>query len=665
MTAAGYANPLLVPPTRSLPRRVGVVGAGTIGPDIAYYLKSTLPDLELVLVDVAGEALDEAMSRIAAYVDKGLARGKLSKHRAASVTRGLTATLDYEAMAGCEWVVEAASEDLEVKHRIYDRIESVVSAEALITSNTSSLPAVRLFSRLAHPQRATVTHFFAPAFRNPAVEVVDWAKTDAEVVEYLRWMFAATGKVPLVTADAVCFMLDRVFDNWCNEAGHLLTGCTAAEVDAVAANFVDAGPFYVLNMARGNPIIVETNTLQMKEEGEHYRPAAIFHSVDRWNTPGPADPVKVDPGTAGWIRDRLLGVLFSQAVDILDRGIGTAPDLELGCQLALGFRSGPLRVMEQAGEAEVHRILDRFAGERTGMPMPRRSLSSYLQFRRHVLVDDVDGVKVLTIRRPQTLNALDDEVTDELLAAIREHEDEPDVAGFVVTGYGTRAFCAGADIGRFTAMLGDAEGAARYARACSRLLVHLDSMEKPVVAAVNGMALGGGLELAFRCHGIVAVEDARLQLPEVTLGIAPGLGAMVVPYRRWPDAAATLHDMVCAAAELNAVDAHAVGIIDGLADDVESLMQLAVATVETLRGGIRPIPPGPVAVPPFGARPAARDGSLNPEVVGIIQDAVRDGAAAPTLEEALEVGYAAFGATACTGTAREKITAFVSADGKG
>ncbi|MCP5028607.1 MAG: 3-hydroxyacyl-CoA dehydrogenase/enoyl-CoA hydratase family protein, partial [Actinomycetia bacterium] len=210
-----------------------------------------------------------------------------------------------------------------------------VRPDALITSNTSSLPASRLFDRLEHKGRATVTHFFAPAFRNPAVEVIRWAEADPEVVDYLSWLFCATGKVPLLTEDVLCFMLDRVFDNWCNEAAYLLDRATAGEIDTVAGDYVHAGPFFVLNLARGNPIIVETNTLQM-EEGEHYRPASIFRSVDTWKTVPPGKAAAVDATTAGQIRDRLLGSLFCQSVDIVDRSIASASDLELGCCLALG-----------------------------------------------------------------------------------------------------------------------------------------------------------------------------------------------------------------------------------------------------------------------------------------------------------------------------------------
>jgi len=82
-------------------------------------------------------------------------------------------------------------------------------------------------------------------------------------------------------------MLDRIFDNWCNESGLLLERASVAEIDSVATDYVHAGPFFVLNLAHGNPIIVETNTLQADEEGEHYRPASIFRSVERWATVAP------------------------------------------------------------------------------------------------------------------------------------------------------------------------------------------------------------------------------------------------------------------------------------------------------------------------------------------------------------------------------------------
>jgi enoyl-CoA hydratase/3-hydroxyacyl-CoA dehydrogenase len=634
------------------------VGAGTIGPDIGYYLKSQVPGLTLYLVDVRQEALDGAVARFHAQAKKGLAKGKLTEAQARAVTTDLVPTLAYEDLADCDWVIEAATENLPLKKKIFAQLESILAPDAVLTSNTSSLPAARLFDGLQHPGRATVTHFFAPAFQNPAVEVIRWAQGDPETVEYLRWVFCATGKVPLVTEDVLCFMLDRVFDNWCNDAALLLEHATASEIDSVAAELVHAGPFFVLNLARGNPIIVETNTLQM-EEGAHYRPADVFRSVDTWTTLGPRQRIEVPAERAAKIRDRLRGVLFSQAFDIVDRDIGSPADLELGCRLALGFRKGPFDVMRDLGEEEVARVMGRFAEERPGMPQPKRPLASYQAFPRHVLVDDVEGVKVLTLRRPRALNALSDEVNDELLAVIRAHEDDADVAGFVLTGYGPKAFCAGADIGRFPKLLGQAEAAVQYSRDCSRLLAYLDHAKKPVVAALGGMALGGGLELALRCRSMVATRSAWLQFPEVTLGILPGIGGLVVPYRRWPQAAAVFHDMVRTARRVKAEEAHELGLVDALADDTPELIRLAVDRVRSLAGQPAPSLDGPVEIPaPAPVEPRAGKLPLSPTVVGLIERAVVDAARAPTLEEALEIGYAAFGQVACTAAAAEGIQAF-------
>ncbi len=655
-----YANPLLHRPKRSTPKSVAVIGAGTIGPDIGYYLKSALPELTLFLVDVAQPALDKAVQRFHGYANKAIERGKMSESAARRVTERVHATLDYQAISDVDWVIEAATENIDLKRKIFALVESMVASETIITSNTSSLPAARIFSDLRHKHRATVTHFFAPAWRNPIVEVVQWAETDPAVIDHLNWIFCTTGKVPLLTADVPCFMLDRIFDNWCNEAAYRLDVASAAVIDSVASEFVHAGPFFVLNLAHGNPIITETNTLQAEEEGEHYRPAPIFRSVDTWMTVPPGKRVSVDATASAAIRDRLLGILISQSVDILDRGIGCAADLEYGCRNALSFKAGPLELMRKSGEKETSRILRRLAAERPGMPMPHKAFADYQKFYRHVLVDDIEDVKVITIRRPEALNALHDELTDEILDVVRKFETDPAIAGFVLTGYGTRAFCAGADIGRFPQLLGDAEASAQYARDCSRLLVHLDRMHKPIVAALNGMALGGGLELAMRCQAIVATQRAWLQFPEITLGIVPGIGAMVVPYRRWPASAAIFHGMLRRADRLEPKAAHELGIIDALADDYASLIDLAVARVHSLAGGARPLASGPVKIADLPAvEPVSATGQrLSAEVVGIIERAVREAAQAPDLTSALEVGYRAFGASACTAAAREGILAF-------
>jgi enoyl-CoA hydratase/3-hydroxyacyl-CoA dehydrogenase len=318
--------------------------------------------------------------------------------------------------------------------------------------------------------------------------------------------------------------------------------------------------------------------------------------------------------------------------------------------------------MKELGDVEVGRIVERARHERPGLPQPRRPLADYQNFLRYVQSDDVGDVKVVTLRRPEALNALSDEVTDEILALIRRWEGTDAVRGFVLTGYGPRAFCAGADIGRFPAVLGNATAAAQYARDCARLLTHIDAMQKPVVAALNGMALGGGLELALRCHGIVALSSALLQFPEITLGIVPALGGMVVPYRRWPNAAAHFHDMIRRAERMPVKTAHTLGIVEALAHDRASLIEAAVARVHALSGRLPPqrfsdnvidVTP-PARMEPIGANCQRLSG----EVIRIIETAITEAAGTASFEAALEVGYRAFGLSACTAAAREGVQAF-------
>lgn len=139
-----------------------------------------------------------------------------------------------------------------------------------------------------------------------------------------------------------------------------------------------------------------------------------------------------------------------------------------------------------------------------------------------LLVDVKDGVAFVTINRPDKLNALNDQVIDELASVADRLATDGDIRGAIVTGAGTKAFVAGADIADL-ARQGPFDGKARALRG-QAVLRRLETCGKPVVAAVNGYALGGGCELAMACHLRVAADTARFGQPEVKLGIAPGYG---------------------------------------------------------------------------------------------------------------------------------------------
>lgn len=139
-----------------------------------------------------------------------------------------------------------------------------------------------------------------------------------------------------------------------------------------------------------------------------------------------------------------------------------------------------------------------------------------------VLIERRGAVAVLTLNRPEALNALSQEMLDELEERLDEVEADPGLGAVVLTGAGEKAFCAGADVAHMRTA--DALEARAFAERGQAVARRIEGLPKPVVAAVNGYALGGGCEIALACDVRIAAEGARLGQPEVGLGIVPGWG---------------------------------------------------------------------------------------------------------------------------------------------
>lgn len=656
-----YSNPLLYDFQDEIPNQVAVIGAGAIGPDIGYFFKYNLPDTNLVLVDVDEEALQKAKTRIEDLVSKAISYDKIPESQRNKI-QNIQYTTDYSAIAGSDMVIEAVSEDIEIKHKVIDDIEREVEDECIITSNSSSLPAERVFSEATNPERTTITHFFAPAWQNPAVEIIEWGQAQRSHIEYLYWLFAYLGKLPLLVEDEIAFALDRIFNNWCNESGKLLESATAAEIDSVAEEFVAAGPFNVLNLSNGNPIIVESNSY-MAEENEAYAPDRIFRSVEQWNTKSPDENITVPDAVSKEVRDRLLGVLFSQATDIVDRGIATQADLNIGCEAGLGFEKPPLDILDELKPEEINEILASYKDVRPEMPLPDHDPKAYQEFNRHLITDEQDGIVIITIRRPHQGNILSQDAFEEIQSVLETHDD---ARGFILTSYGLDAFSSGFEIGSFLEGLGDFERSKQFAKDCSELFRYMEQMETPVVAAINGRTLGAGAELMMRCHSIVAMDDTHIQFPEVTLGILPGIGGAVVPYRRWGENVGNeIHDMLRFAKKLPTTKAKELGMIEELSDTYPGLISTAIEEINSLGSQVEPLQttlndPVDIHFTEPAEDPYSEGGQpLSPEVDKIICETINMAASASSYDEALEVGYEGFGRTACTPAAKIGVSAFV------
>ncbi|MDG1476411.1 MAG: enoyl-CoA hydratase-related protein [Vicingaceae bacterium] len=141
----------------------------------------------------------------------------------------------------------------------------------------------------------------------------------------------------------------------------------------------------------------------------------------------------------------------------------------------------------------------------------------------NIIVETEENIAVLTINRPNQLNALNSETIAELGAAFKSLESDASVKVIIITGSGTKAFVAGADIKEFY-QFDEAQGRELAAKGHQSLFDLVSNLNTPVIGAVNGFALGGGLELAMSCHFRLASDNAKLGLPEVTLGVIPGYG---------------------------------------------------------------------------------------------------------------------------------------------
>lgn len=184
---------------------------------------------------------------------------------------------------------------------------------------------------------------------------------------------------------------------------------------------------------------------------------------------------------------------------------------------------------------------------------------------------DADGILVVTFSRTEALNALNQETLHELAQALDDIYSNDKVRGVIFTGDGDKAFVAGADIRELSAMSReDALALSEYGQGLFR---KIEQCPKPIVAAINGFALGGGCELAMACHVRIAVEHAKLGQPEVNLGIIPGYGGTQRLTRLAGPGRAL--EMILTGDLIDATEAHRIGLVNRIVKDREALMALA------------------------------------------------------------------------------------------
>ncbi len=509
---------------------VGVIGSGSIGPDLAYGFVSALAKTgggKVYLMDIKQEALDTGIKRIGGYITKGLARGKLSPKLAKAAQEGIVPTTNPQDLSDCDYVLEAATEDLRIKQAILKVLESTVRPDCLIGFATSGIPRAQIAADAAHPERCFVNHPFFPAWRSLPIEVV--LSSDSAFGERMMSTLRRLGKVPIVTADVPCFAADDIFCNYCAEAVRIFVEGlgTPAQVDKIVNDAIGGGgPFNVMDLTRGN--LLNVHCLELMRDaptgGPWFDPPRLFteQANTSWHDRERPGDSTYDEGLGKKVLDRILAVLLGRAYFVVDNEICHPREFNWLTRNALGFRQGLLDLAAELGADRVHEICTEYAAAHPGFEVPRSIAQKQLvSFYRHIDSQRDGEIAVVVIRRPEVLNALNEATLEELKTEFAILAADAKVKGVVLTSFD--GSLAGADITELAVLKTPAEATAKCLHG-QAILAQISAFPKPVVAAVDGPVLGGGAEIAMACHARVVGPRLTLGQPEVNLGIIPGYG---------------------------------------------------------------------------------------------------------------------------------------------
>ena len=522
-------------------QKVAVIGSGQIGPDIALYFTKVLSPfgVQTVVVDVSDQALANGKAKLEKKIAKGVESNAFTVEQQTQMLAAISWTNDYGKLAGADLVVEAATENKELKGKIFAQVEALVAADAVLCSNSSHLEPEVIFANTKTKGRTAVVHYFFPAERNLMVEVVPGAETSAATKAWLLSFYEAIGKVPIPVKSRYGYALDPVFEGLFFACALLAEAgvATTKQIDVVCKKTfkMGIGSFTAMNLTGGNPITaVGLDNYTTKINSWYRTPQSLKDKVAakaNWDVAARGEVVDVPEALATQIRDELLGAYFGICGEIVDAGLVTIADFNLGLDTALDMKPA-FTFMNELGTKKALELVTAYAKKHAGFPVPKCLATlgaTNTPFEVPVVLrEDRAGIAVLTIRRPKVLNALDQSVFEELRTRFQQCDKDPTVKGIVLTGFGKKAFVSGADV-NFLAKINSVAMGEQTSRSSQVCVDAVQAVLKPTVAALNGLAFGGGIETAMACEVRIAQKGLRVLAgqPEANLGIIPGAGGTV------------------------------------------------------------------------------------------------------------------------------------------
>jgi enoyl-CoA hydratase/3-hydroxyacyl-CoA dehydrogenase len=508
-------------------KKVGVVGCGLMGSGVAQVAAQA--GYPTVVRELNEQLLEAGLARIRGSLDKAVEKKKVTQAKRDATWGRIQGTTDMKDFADCDLVIEVIVEDLKAKRDLFKELDGICQPDAILASNTSSLSIADMAAVTGRPGKVAGLHYFFPSLINPLVEVIAGERTSPEVIEALLAFSRVTGKIPIRVKDVPGFAVNRYFVPWLNEGIRMMDEGVAdipsIEAAAREAFQIGMGPFALIN-ATGLPIAYHAAEGLAVALGEFYAPApgytARFKMGKPWDLEG--EP-KADAKTKAEISDRLMGVAFGLAAGLVEEGAADVEDINRGAVTGLRWPKGPFEMMNEMGLKRALELVEKVAAGYPTFKVPqvlrRMAAAGETWVLRDVKLDVRDGIATILMNRPEARNALNEKVLGELKQVVAQLRDDSAVRVVIITGEGA-AFVAGADI-RAMLTKGSAE-IAEFIRFGQEVMNDIEALPKPVIAAINGFALGGGLELAMACDIRLASTESRMGFPEVGLGIFPGFG---------------------------------------------------------------------------------------------------------------------------------------------
>ncbi|GBD87310.1 putative 3-hydroxybutyryl-CoA dehydrogenase [bacterium BMS3Abin03] len=548
-------------------KTVGVVGAGTMGSALAQKLAQE--GFNVILADREMRFVDKGLNGIKETLNQGVERRLFTPEQVSYFMSNIKGTATLNDLSVCDLIIEAIFEDFNAKQDLFKSLSDIIPAETIIATNTSSFSVSELAKAVTKPERFIGMHYFYHAAKNRLVEIIPGEKTTDETYKAMKVFSVQSGKDAITTKDSYGFAVNRFFVPWLNEAVRLLEDDVAKPdvIDNVCMKLfgIGMGPFALMN-ATGVPIAYHAQkTLEVF--GDFYKVAGLLkeqaESGKNWEIEEPAEHQEVNADAEDVIRKRMLGAVFFVCSQILDEKVCSATDLNRGARIGLRWRKGPVDLMQRSGEDEVTKLV-KMVVEKYNAEMPS-SINKNKWEIEYVQLEKAGSRAIISMARPEDMNALNEIVMKQLTEKFDDAESDDSIDTIFITGLG-KAFVAGADIKFFIRNIkqNDIPKIEAFTKFGQNVYKRIDESKKKVVAVINGLALGGGLELALCADVILSVPKAVMAFPETGIGIYPGLGGTQRTQKRIGKGLTKY--LIYTGKMINAKAAEQIGLVDAVID---------------------------------------------------------------------------------------------------